>query len=115
MSEMTTNYTTLSYNVPNGRKIFPMVMKYTNIFHSMAHQNIPKLGFFGMKINHLAALVVSRVKSKDDVYCLPAPCAFCTGIHWASWRGLLTSCCREPPGCGEGSWPLPSKPGSLSP
>jgi hypothetical protein len=33
-----------------------MIIKYTNIFHSKALQNIPKLGFFGMKIYHLATL-----------------------------------------------------------
>jgi hypothetical protein len=34
-----------------------MALKYTNIFHSMAHQNLPKFVGFGLKINHLAALV----------------------------------------------------------
>jgi hypothetical protein len=33
-----------------------MVIKYTNVFHSKALQNLPKLGFFGLKINHLATL-----------------------------------------------------------
>jgi hypothetical protein len=32
--------------IPNGRKIFQMVIKYTNIFHhSKAFQNLPKVGF----------------------------------------------------------------------
>jgi hypothetical protein len=31
-------------------------MKYTNILHSKALQNLPKLGYFGLKINHLATL-----------------------------------------------------------
>jgi hypothetical protein len=39
---MTTNYT-------NGHKIFQMVMKYTNIYHSKALQNVPKLGFLVRK------------------------------------------------------------------
>jgi hypothetical protein len=33
-----------------------MAMKYTNIFHSKAPQNIPKIGTFCMKIYHLATL-----------------------------------------------------------
>jgi hypothetical protein len=33
-----------------------MVIKYTNIFYSKAVQNLPKLGFFVLKINHLATL-----------------------------------------------------------
>jgi hypothetical protein len=42
-------YTNWPENIPNGQK-------YTNIFHSNALQNIPNLGFFGMKIYHLATL-----------------------------------------------------------
>jgi hypothetical protein len=34
-----------------------MSMKYTINMHSKAFQNIPKLAFFGIKINHLATLV----------------------------------------------------------
>jgi hypothetical protein len=33
-----------------------MVIKYTNIFHSKALQNVPKVEIFGLKINHLATL-----------------------------------------------------------
>jgi hypothetical protein len=33
-----------------------MVIKCTYILHSKALQNFPKLGFLGMKINHLATL-----------------------------------------------------------
>jgi hypothetical protein len=33
-----------------------MTIKYTNIFHCKALQNLPKLGFFGLKIHHLATL-----------------------------------------------------------
>jgi hypothetical protein len=43
--QITRNYTKLPENIPNGRKILAMVIKYTNIFDSKAHQNIPKLGF----------------------------------------------------------------------
>jgi hypothetical protein len=32
-------------NIPNGCKIFLMAIKYTNIFHSKALGNIPKMGF----------------------------------------------------------------------
>jgi hypothetical protein len=34
-----------------------MTIKYTNIFHNKDHQNFPKLGFFGVKIYHLATLL----------------------------------------------------------
>jgi hypothetical protein len=37
-------------------KIFQMVMKYANIFHSKALQNLPKLGIFGLKTTYLATL-----------------------------------------------------------
>jgi hypothetical protein len=42
--QMTTNYTKLPYIMPNGLKIFQMIIKYNNIFHSKALQNLPKLG-----------------------------------------------------------------------
>jgi hypothetical protein len=33
-----------------------MTIKYTNLFDSKALQNLPKFGFFGLKIYHLATL-----------------------------------------------------------
>jgi hypothetical protein len=33
-----------------------MVIKYTNIYHSKALQNVPKFWIFGLKTNHLATL-----------------------------------------------------------
>jgi hypothetical protein len=33
-----------------------MTVKYTSIFHCKALQNLPKLGFLGLKTNHLATL-----------------------------------------------------------
>jgi hypothetical protein len=39
-------------------KNFQMVIKYTNIYHSNALQNLPKFGIFGLKTNHLATLLV---------------------------------------------------------
>jgi hypothetical protein len=39
--QMTTNYTKRPY----GCKMFQIVIKYTNIFHSKALQNLPKLRF----------------------------------------------------------------------
>jgi hypothetical protein len=36
---------------------FPqMTIKYISIFHSKALQNLPKIGIFGLKTNHLATL-----------------------------------------------------------
>jgi hypothetical protein len=43
-------------NIPNGSKIDQMAITYTNIFHCKALQNLPKLGFLGLKICHLATL-----------------------------------------------------------
>jgi hypothetical protein len=34
-----------------------MVIKYTKIFYCKTHQNLPKIGIFGLKTNHLANLV----------------------------------------------------------
>jgi hypothetical protein len=53
---MAIQYTKWSYNIPNGRNIFRMAINYTIIFLSMALQNLPKVGFFGLKIYHLATL-----------------------------------------------------------
>jgi hypothetical protein len=38
-----------------------MAIKYTNIFHCKTLQNLPKLGFFGLKICHLATPVSQRL------------------------------------------------------
>jgi hypothetical protein len=35
-----------------------MIIKYANIFHSKALQNLPNVGIFGLKIFHLATLIV---------------------------------------------------------
>jgi hypothetical protein len=40
----------MAKNIPSGCEIFQMTMQYTNIFHSKAHQNIPIIGNFGLKI-----------------------------------------------------------------
>jgi hypothetical protein len=50
----------LSYNIPNVHKIFRMAIQYINIFQSRALQNLPKLGIFGLKRNHLATLPQGR-------------------------------------------------------
>jgi hypothetical protein len=42
--------------MPSVRKIFQKAIKCSNIFQSKALQNLPTLGFFGLKMNHLAAL-----------------------------------------------------------
>jgi hypothetical protein len=36
-----------------------MVIKFTDIYHSRALQNLPKFGIFGLKTNHLATLVAT--------------------------------------------------------
>jgi hypothetical protein len=42
-----------------------MAIKYINIFQSKALQNLPKVGTFGFKINHLATLQKSRMSGKN--------------------------------------------------
>jgi hypothetical protein len=37
-----------------------MAMKYTQIFHPKAFQNIPQIGIFGVKIQHLATLLLKE-------------------------------------------------------
>jgi hypothetical protein len=36
-----------------------VAIKYSKIYQSKALENLPKLGFFGLKINHLATLDLS--------------------------------------------------------
>jgi hypothetical protein len=41
--------TKISLNIPNGRKICSQkAIKYTNIFHFQALQNLPKFGFLAL-------------------------------------------------------------------
>jgi hypothetical protein len=62
---MTTNYTKLPKIAANGRKIFHTTIFHTTIFHSMAIKNLPKIGLFGLKINHLATLIVSAPRLSE--------------------------------------------------
>jgi hypothetical protein len=43
-----------------------MVIKYTNILHSKALKKASKLGFFGLKIVHLATLILSVKRTAGD-------------------------------------------------
>jgi hypothetical protein len=43
-----------------------MVIKYTKIFHCKTRQNLPKIGIFGLKTNHLATLVGTVSKNKKS-------------------------------------------------
>jgi hypothetical protein len=43
-------------NTPNGPKSTQMAITFTQIFQSKAYKNNPKLGFYGLKIFHLATL-----------------------------------------------------------
>jgi hypothetical protein len=49
-----------------------MVIKYTNIYHSKALQNLPKFGIFGLKTNHLATLAGSESLPKRGAAVRPA-------------------------------------------
>jgi hypothetical protein len=47
-----------------------MAKKYINIFQSKALKNLPKMGIFGLKINHLATLIptdISEFVTSRDV------------------------------------------------
>jgi hypothetical protein len=51
----------LNFQTIHVGKIDQMTVKYTSIFYSKALQNLPKLGFFCLKIFHLATLVEMEV------------------------------------------------------
>jgi hypothetical protein len=54
---MTTKYTKRPYILPNIRKIFQMIIKYSNIFLFRGLPNFTEIGIFGWKTNHLATLI----------------------------------------------------------
>jgi hypothetical protein len=47
----------MAINIPNGRNIVQMAIKYSNIFYFKALQNLTQIGIFGLKIYHLATLL----------------------------------------------------------
>jgi hypothetical protein len=57
-TEMPTQWPQNGKNVPNCSKN----AKYSNISHSKALQNLPKLKFFGMTLCHLATLEQTAVR-----------------------------------------------------
>jgi hypothetical protein len=59
---MNTKCNKWSYNTPNFLKIFQMAKNYFKIFQSEALQNLPKLGFFCLKISHLATLLGGNLR-----------------------------------------------------
>jgi hypothetical protein len=66
---MTTTYTKRPLIISNGHKIFQMVIKYTNLYHSKALQNLPKFGIFGLRTNNLATPVWPS-KLWDNLSCV---------------------------------------------
>jgi hypothetical protein len=46
----------MAVNIPNGRKIFQMFIKYSSF---QGPPNFTKIGIFGLKTNHLATLILS--------------------------------------------------------
>jgi hypothetical protein len=44
-------------NIPNGRKIDLMAIKYTNNGHYKNLENLPKIRILGLKTYHLATLL----------------------------------------------------------
>jgi hypothetical protein len=55
--QMTANYTKLLYIMPNGHKIFQMIIKYNKHFPFQCPPKTTPTGIFGLKTNHLATLV----------------------------------------------------------
>jgi hypothetical protein len=55
---MTIKYTKWSQNIQNGSKIDEMAIKCTNIFHRSTLKKFTKIGILGLKIYHLATLVL---------------------------------------------------------
>jgi hypothetical protein len=72
--QITRNYTKFPLNMANGRKIYQMDIKYTNIFHCKALQNLPKICIFGLKIYHLATLISSRTSFSLHAYLVGKLC-----------------------------------------
>jgi hypothetical protein len=79
------------YYIPNGHNIFhmdiiyvyQMDITYTNIFHLKALPNNTKFGFFGLKINHLATLVLfGRTGFAKSVYINGIPLPRASRVHW---------------------------------
>jgi hypothetical protein len=62
MYQINTNCTKWSLNIPNVHKIFQMAVKYINSFQSEDLEFFSKLGFFGLKTNHLATLTWTTTK-----------------------------------------------------
>jgi hypothetical protein len=58
--QISIKYNKWPQNITHGRKIDQMAIKYTNIFHYKALENLTILGFFCLKINHLATLFEAR-------------------------------------------------------
>jgi hypothetical protein len=51
-----------------------MTTENTNLFNLKAIQNLPKLGFFGLKIYHLATLIFIHGPVHDTKLCLFPNC-----------------------------------------
>jgi hypothetical protein len=62
---MDIKYSQWPYNRPNGLKIYQH-------FPLQDPQNLPKLGFFGLKTNHLASLLAPPLGLPPD--------------HWLKWK-----------------------------
>jgi hypothetical protein len=69
--QITTTYTKWLLNIPNDRKIDKMSNIYTNI----SLQSLPKLGFFGLKMYHLATLAPTLIlAAKKTAFGMPFCC-----------------------------------------
>jgi hypothetical protein len=62
-----------------------MTIEYTNLFHSKALKNLPKLGFLGLKYTYHLATLLSAPRSH---FVSAAACRYC------SIKTLFLQCCN---------------------
>jgi hypothetical protein len=73
--------------------VFHMVIKYSNIFHSKALQNLPRLGFWVWKKYHLATLVRSEnIENSQRALRSELPDGFIFKPNIPIWVNYVGSC-----------------------
>jgi hypothetical protein len=62
--QRTTNYTKRPYVVPNGHKLYQKALKY---FPFYGPSKYTQIGTFGLKINHLAILLLGALQRHESL------------------------------------------------
>jgi hypothetical protein len=55
-------------NVSKGQNIFQMAIEYTNLFQFQGRPKFSQIWIFGLKIDHLATLLWTKVCDRDRLY-----------------------------------------------